>query len=72
MKNQYIMGKLFLMGVVTPKRYELLSADFVDTVNIFENRLSEYYLMVLTIDLFQSNNADSRALDKVFQSYKRM
>ena len=31
----------------------------------------KYYLTVLTIDLLQTDNTDSKACDKVVQSYKR-
>ena len=41
--------------------------DFVDTVKIFESSLIEYYLTALTIDLFQADNADSKACEKVIR-----
>ena len=41
--------------------------DFVDTVKIFESSLIEYYLTALTIDLFQADNTDSKACEKVIR-----
>ena len=39
-------------------------------VKISENRLTEYQLAILTIDIFQTDNADSKACGKVVQAMK--